>query len=159
MDLRHELSYDAAPARVFAMLADPDFRRAACAAQDVVSADVELERDGEGFRLTVDQVQRTTDLPSFARTFAGETTRAVQREVWLGPDAGSLSIEAPGTPTDVTGTIRLEPSGTGTTEVVELSLKVKVPLLGGRLEKLLAERIRAGMDAEHAVGTAWLEQP
>ena len=27
------------------------------------------------------------------------------------------------------------------------------------LEKLLAERIRAGMDAEHAVGTAWLEQP
>ena len=124
----------------------------------MVSADVELERDGEGFRLTVDQVQRTTDLPSFARTFAGETTQAVQREVWAGPDGGDLVIEAPGKPTDVRGTIRLEPAGSGTTEVVELTIKVKVPLLGGKLERLMAEKIRAGMDAEHTVGTTWLEE-
>lgn len=39
---------------------------------------------------------------------------------------------------------------------MELELKIKVPLVGGKLEKLLAERIAAGMDAEHAVGVAWL---
>ena len=158
MRFRHELSYDAPPEAVFAMLADPEFRRAACAAQDVVSADVEVERDGEGFRLTVDQVQRTTDLPSFARTFAGETTQAIQREVWAGPEGGSLTIEAPGKPTSVSGTIRLETAGGGTTEVVELDIKVKVPLIGGKLEKLMAEKVAAGMDVEHGVGVAWLER-
>jgi hypothetical protein len=40
---------------------------------------------------------------------------------------------------------------------VELELRIKVPLIGGKLEKLLAERVAAGMDAEHEVGVAYLE--
>ena len=82
MKFRHELAYDAPPAAVFEMLADPEFRQAACAAQDVISAEVTLEREGNGFTLTVDQEQRTDDLSSFARTFAGASTRAIQRERW-----------------------------------------------------------------------------
>jgi uncharacterized protein DUF2505 len=156
MRFRHELSYDAPPAQVYAMLADPDFRKASCEAMEVISADVQLERDGEGFSLVIDQLQNTKDLPAFARTFAGESTQAIQREVWLGTTTGSLSIESPGKPTSASGTIRLEPSGAGTTEVVELEIKVKVPLLGGRLEKLMAEKVAAGMDVEHSVGVAWL---
>jgi uncharacterized protein YndB with AHSA1/START domain len=158
MKFRHELAYDAAPEQVFAMLADPEFRRAACAAQDVVSADVRVSAKGEGFSLVIDQVQRTTDLPAFARTLAGETTQAVQREEWAGPTGGSLVIDAPGKPTSSTGTIALEPHGAGTREVVELEIKVKVPLLGGRLERLMAEKVQAGMDVEHTVGVAWLKE-
>ena len=37
------------------------------------------------------------------------------------------------------------------------TVTVKVPLVGGKLEKLMADRIRAGMDAEHGVGVTWLE--
>ncbi|GAA4379948.1 DUF2505 domain-containing protein [Nocardioides caricicola] len=156
MKFRHELTYDASPADVFEMLADPKFREAACAAQGVISADVQVERDGERFTLTIDQEQRTDDLPSFARTFAGDSTRAIQREEWTDPLGGTLRIDAPGKPSDVRGTITLEQQGDGTREVVELDLKIKVPLIGGKLEKLLAERITAGMEAEHGVGVAWL---
>ena len=159
MRFRHELTYDAAPAQVYAMLADPEFRRQSCEAMQVISADVQLqpERDGsEGFSLVIDQLQNTRDLPAFARTFAGESTQAIQREVWQDTTTGSLSIESPGKPTSATGTIRLEPSGAGTTEVVELEIKVRVPLIGGRLEKLMAEKVAAGMDVEHSVGVAWL---
>ncbi len=161
MQFRHELSYDAPPERVYAMLADPDFRRRSCEAMQVISADVQLDPDpdgGEGFTLTIDQQQNTKDLPSFARAIAGDSTQAIQREVWLSTTTGSLSIEAPGKPTSVAGTIRLEPSGSGTTEVVELEIKVKVPLVGGKLEKLLAEKVAAGMDAEREVGVRWLEE-
>ena len=157
MKFRHELSYDAPPAKVFAMLADPEFRRAACDAMEVISADVQLDRDGEGFNLVIDQQQNTKDLPGFARTFAGESTQAIQREVWLGPTTGDLSIESPGKPASATGTIRLEEAGGGTREVVELEIKVKVPLIGGRLERLMAEKVTSGMDVEHTVGVAWLE--
>src|SRR5688572_27706601 len=104
MKFRHELPYDAPPDRVFAMLADPAFRQSVAEAMDVISADVQLERNGEGFTLVIDQLQRTDDLPGFARTFAGDSTQAVQRETWTGAGGGDLRIEAPGKPTSISGT-------------------------------------------------------
>jgi hypothetical protein len=156
MKFRHELAYDAGPDQVFEMLADPAFREAACAAQDVISADVELTRTGNGFSLTVDQQQRTDDLPSFARAFAGDSTQAIQREEWADTTGGTLKIEAPGKPSEIAGTITLRPEGSRTVEIVELDVRIKVPLIGGKLEKLLADKVRSGMDSEHAVGVAWL---
>jgi hypothetical protein len=32
-----------------------------------------------------------------------------------------------------------------------------VPLIGGKLERLMAEKVAAGMDVEHGVGVTWLE--
>ncbi|CAB4686126.1 unannotated protein [freshwater metagenome] len=157
MKFRHELTYDAPPADVFAMLADPAFREATCAAQDVVSADVSITPRGAGFDLVIDQQQKTTDLPGFARTFAGDSTQAIQRESWSDATGATLVIEAPGKPTSSSGTITLSPKGSGTVEVVELEIKVKVPLIGGKLEKLIGEKIAAGMDVEHTVGSAWLK--
>ena len=157
MLFRNELSYDAGPDQVFAMLADPEFREAVCAAQDVISAEVDLTRTGNGFSLTIDQQQRTGDLPSFARAFAGDATRAIQREEWADSTGATLRIEAPGKPSEISGTITLRPEGSSTVEIVELDLRIKVPLVGGKLEKLLAERMRDGMDIEHAVGVAWLK--
>ena len=156
MRFRHELAYDATPAEVFEMLADPAFRERVSAALDVVSAEVTLERSGEGFSFTNDQVQRTAGLPSFAKKFAGDTTRAVQVEEWADAAGGTLRIDTPGKPASCAGTIRLEASGSGTTEVVELEIRMKVPLVGGKLEALMAEQVRNGMDVEHSVGEAWL---
>lgn len=157
MDFRHELAYDAPPDQVFAMLADPEFRRAACEAQDVISVEVDVETTGAGFEARIDQVQRTDDLPAFARTFAGDSTQAIQIESWSDATGGSVRIEAPGQPSEIAGTVALRPEGAGTREVVELALTVKVPLIGGKLEKVLAARIAAALDAEHEVGVAYLK--
>src|SRR3954454_22396512 len=99
MKFRHELSYDAPPEKVYAMLSSAAFRRQTCAAMEVISADVQLDPQpggGEGFSLVIDQLQNTKDLPGFARTFAGDSTQAIQREVWRGPTTGDLTIESPG---------------------------------------------------------------
>jgi hypothetical protein len=45
-----------------------------------------------------------------------------------------------------------------TFSVVELEIKVKVPLIGGKLEKLMAEKVAEGMDLERSVGVAWLKE-
>ena len=156
MRFRHELTYDASPAEVFEMLSDPAFREACCAAQGVISAEVDLERSGAGFTLTIDQERRTDDLPSFARAFAGDSTRAIQHEKWEDSTGGTLRIEAPGKPSEIKGTITLRPEGSGSREIIELDLKIKVPLIGGKLEKLLAETVTAGVESDHAVGVAWL---
>lgn len=156
MHFHHELAYDATPDEVFEMLADPAFREKVSAALEVVSADVAIDRRDEGFSLVNDQVQRIEGLPAFARKFAGETTRAIQTEEWPDSTGGSVRIDAPGKPSSIVGTIALLPADSGTTEVVDLDIKVKVPLIGGKLEGVLEDQVRHAMDVEQQVGQAWL---
>ena len=156
MKLRHEISYDAPLSDVYAMLADPDFRQASAAAMGVISADVTITPKGEGMSVLIDQVQPTEGVPGFAKKFAGETTRAVQTEEWGSPAGGSITIETPGKPTSIRGTLALSESGGRTTETLDVEVKVKVPLIGGKLEKLMADLVTAGMDKEQVAGAAWL---
>ena len=157
MQFSHELSYEAPPEEVYAMLADPSFRERVSLAREVVSFDVTLTPTGSGFTLVNDQIQPTAGLPSFAKKFAGETTKAIQREEWRDHSSGTLTIETPGKPTSMSGTITLSSSPGGTVERVDLEIKAKVPLIGGKLESLMADQVREGMDIEHQVGQAWLK--
>jgi hypothetical protein len=157
MEFRTELSYEASPDEVFAMLSDPAFREQVAEAQDVVSVEVRLTPTDEGFSLVSDQVQNTKGLPAIAKKIAGDTARAVIEEEWGSRTSGSVSITAPGKPTSTTGIIRLAPDGDGTVEIVELDIRVKVPLVGGKLEKVMADSIEDGYRVEHTVGRAWLQ--
>lgn len=156
MKLRHEITYDAPLADVFAMLSDPAFRKKSADAMGVISADVSINAKGAGISVKIDQVQPTEGVPSFAKKFAGATTRAVQTEEWDSPSGGTISIQTPGKPTSINGTLSLTTSGTTTTETLDVEVKVKVPLIGGKLESLMADLVTKGMDKEHAAGVAWL---
>lgn len=157
MRFQHELSYDASPDQVWEMLADQSFREAVCAAQGVDSAEVDLTRTGTGFSLVIDQQLGTGDLPSFARAFAGDSLHLVQREEWPDSTGGTVKIEAPGKPAQISGTVTLRPEGSSTVEIVELEVRIKVPLIGSRIEHLLVDKIRASLDVEHDVAVSWLE--
>lgn len=138
------------------MLSDPAWRERVGAAQGVVSSTVTVTPEDSGCRIVVDQVQDTAGLPAIAKKIAGETTRAVVTEAWTSPSAGTIEIVAPGKPTKAIGTVSLLPDGSGTRHVIELEVTVKVPIVGGKLENLMADNIKAGLDVEHTVGAAWL---
>lgn len=157
MLLRHEIAYDAPLVEVFAMLSDPAFRQASADAMGVISAEITITPAGLGIHVHIDQVQPTEGIPGFARRFAGETTRAVQTEEWDSPAGGRITIETPGKPTSISGTLSLTEVGGRTTETLEVQVKVKVPLIGGRLESLMGDLVTKSMDKEHAAGVAWLE--
>jgi carbon monoxide dehydrogenase subunit G len=157
MRFQHTSTYDAPPDAVYKMLTDPGWRERVATAQGVVSSDVTITPDGEGCRVVVDQVQNTSGLPAIAKKIAGDTTRAVVTEVWASPTSGTVEILAPGKPTHATGTVSLQSDGTTTQHVTDLEVTVKVPLVGGRLENLMADTIRKGLEIECAVGAAWLE--
>ncbi|WP_418059748.1 DUF2505 domain-containing protein [Pimelobacter simplex] len=157
MRYSRELAYDAAPDEVFAMLADPAFREKVAAAQQVVSVAVTATPAGTGVHLVIDQVQNTAGLPAIAKKIAGDTTQAVVREEWSGPASGTIEITAPGKPTRAAGTVTLVADGASTKHVVDLEVTVKVPLVGGKLEKLMTDNIDAGLTVEHSVGVAWLK--
>lgn len=139
------------------MLTDPAWREKVGAAQGVVSSDVTVTPAGKGARIVIDQVQNTAGLPAIAKKIAGDTTRAVVTEVWASPTTGTIEIVAPGKPTKAVGTVSLVPDGDTTRHVTDLEVTVKVPLVGGKLEKLMADNIGQGLAVEETVGAAWLE--
>ena len=156
--LRHDLTYDAPADAVTAMLADPAFREEVCDFQRVVRRTVVIEPVGEGMHVTIDQWQHTSGVPSFAKRFVGEETNIVQREIWSTPLLGDISIAIPGKPGDINGTARIDEAHGVTTETVDLSIKVGIPLLGGKLEDFVSGMVLRALKAENKVGRDYLSR-
>jgi hypothetical protein len=158
--IRHDLTYDAPASDVAAMLADPAFREEVCDAQGVLRHTVTVEGDATSgdLEVTVDQVQAAAGIPSFAKRFVGDEINIVQTESWSSPDAGDIRVSIPGKPGEMSGTARLAESGGRTTETVTLDIKVGIPLVGGRIEGLIADLLLKALRAENRVGRDYLSR-
>lgn len=156
MHFHQELEYDASPAEVYAMLADPAFREAVCEAGDSVRHDVSITPEGAGMSVSVDQVQPAAGIPSFARKIVGDEIEILQREEWSSETDASLDVSIPHKPGHLKGTITLRENGSGTVETVDAEVKVHIPMVGGKLEKLISDMLGSALRSEHRVGKAWL---
>lgn len=155
MKLRHELSYDAAPEAVLAMVTDPGYWDKVAVATAAISSKATVSADGDTTTVVVDQEQAVQGVPGFAKKFVGESTRAINTAVWHGLSA-AYKVDTPGKPTSMAGTVTVAPTGAGSTLTYDLDVKASVPLIGGKLEKLVVELTTAGFGKEQAVGVAWL---
>jgi hypothetical protein len=155
MRLRHELAYDAPPADVIAMMSDPIFWERVGAANDVISWAPTVSKEPGATRVVIDEEQKTAGVPSFAKRIVGDSTRVVITQVWRGQEA-DYTIETPGKPTHVHGTAAVSENGTGSVLTYDLDVKASVPLIGGKLEKLVVDLTKEGFDTEQSVGAAWL---
>lgn len=156
MKFEHEIRYDAAPERVYAMLADRSFREEVCDAQRVLERSVTVTPDGAGMQVTVDQKQPAKGIPSFAQKIVGDQIHILQKEAWSGPTDADLEVTIPGKPGNLVGEVTLRPNGTGTVETVSGEIKVNIPLVGGKLEKLIADMLEKALRTENRVGDRWL---
>jgi uncharacterized protein YndB with AHSA1/START domain len=152
MRVTHEVRYDASPDDVYAMLTDPAFREQAAGAQGATKVDVTVE----GASVRIDMVSPNTDIPAFARKVVGVSVHAIQEEEWDG-HAADFTITTPMMPASIHGRRELVADGDGCLDTFEGESKVRIPMIGGKLEKLFADKLAAGWDAEHGAGLSWLE--
>ena len=152
--LSKTLTYDAPAQAVAAMLDDPAFREAVLERQNVERGSVDIEGD----HVRIEQVRSGADLPSFARKFAGDEIVIVQQETWTSPTTADLELQIPGKPGEAVGTLALTEAGGTTTETVELTVSVRIPLVGGKVEGLIADMVGHALDREHEVGVEWLSR-
>lgn len=150
--IEKRLAYDAGVEEVAAMLADPAFREEVLTRQKVLRHSVSIT----GGQVHIEQVQGAQGLPSFARRLVGDEITIVQEETWTTPTTADVTVTIPGKPGDMTGTATLEGTGEGTVHRIELDVKVAIPLVGGKVEALVADMLTRAMDKEHAVGVEWL---
>lgn len=154
--LRHQISYPAGIDAVGAMLDDVAFREAVCRAEGVLRHDVKAADVSRGLSMTIERVHSTAGLPAVAAKFVGSTITVVQHEIWTSAHDAEVTVELPDRPAEITGTIGLTESGGVTTETVSLAIRVSVPLLGGRLEAMVADLLEAALGVEQRVGREWL---
>ena len=142
---------------VRAMLADPAFRQAVCTYQGVEDSGVTIEEYDDGsMTVDLDRTYGTALVPSFAQKFVGATIDLVQREEWISPTAATFEVTIPGKPGEMNGTARLVQSGADAVETVTMEVKVGIPLVGGKLEDLIAGLLDDAFRAENKVGLKWL---
>ena len=156
--ITEELRYDGATIdEVHEMLADPAFREKVCDYQRVLRRTVTIDRDGSGgMEVRIDQVQETKGVPGFAKKVVGDETNIVQTESWSTKERGDVLVTIPGKPGEMKGTASLAEDAGGTTETVALDVKVSIPIVGGKLEGLIADMLSKALRAEHKVGREWL---
>ena len=142
---------------VRAMLGDPEFRQAVCTYQQVEDSGVTIEEYDDG-SMTVDleRTYGTALVPSFARKFVGATIDLLQREEWSTPTQATFEVSIPGKPGEMNGTARLVQDGPDTVENIAMDVRVSIPLVGGKLEDLIAGLLKDAFRAENKVGLKWL---
>ena len=150
------MTYDAALADVSAMLDDPAYRDDVIAAQGGTGGTFEISTDGDVTTAVVDQVQPATGLPSYATKLIGSEINIVQREEWTSAAYADLHVTIPGKPGQMVGSITLDEDGATTTETVEVEITVNIPLVGGKIEKLIADMLRKALRAEEKVARDYL---
>jgi uncharacterized protein DUF2505 len=156
--IAHVLTYSGAFADVAAMLADPAFREEVCARQGVLRHSVRVSGRGAGMEVVVDRVHSADGLPSVARKLVGDEINIVQVERWTDADAADVTVTIPGKPAEMSGHITLTEDGGSTVESVTLDVRVGIPLVGGKIEDLVADLMVAALKAENKVGRDYLSR-
>jgi len=103
------------------------------------------------------------DLPGFAKKVLKPTSTVVSTDNWRdngdGTYGGTFTAEPKGQPVEVKGTTSLEPDGDSATRYeVTTSVKVKVPLIGSRIENFAKGDIQKQIADEFAAGDKWLSE-
>lgn len=154
--LVQELRYDAPVAEVAAMLCDPAFREEVCVSLRATSHDVKVDTGAGGTTVRIEMTQPTDRVPSFARKFVGDGAHIVQTETWRTTTEAEVVVTIPGKPGEMAGTARLVEVDGVTTETVDLQIKVRIPLVAGKIEDLIAKLLGSALRAEERTGQTWL---
>ena len=154
-----ELRYDGATLeQVHEMLATVAFREEVCDSQHVLRHTVTIDRLGKGMAVEIDQIQEARGIPGFAKKFVGDEINIVQSEDWTSPEKGNIHLSIPGKPGEMSGTALLTEDPDGTTETVNLTVKVNIPLVSGKIEGLIADLLLKALKAENKVGRDYLSR-
>lgn len=156
------ITYPADPAKVAAMLADPEYQRGRVARLGSDTVTSEVTPAGDGFSATASGTVPADKLPSAARKLVRSGVSFTVTEAWGGPAedgsrTGTLSIDAGGAPVRSSGALAMRPSGEQTVVEVDLELKVTVPLVGRAVEDKAMSMAGRVIADEESRAAAWLD--
>jgi uncharacterized protein YndB with AHSA1/START domain len=159
VDVIRTHTFEAPIDRVWAMFTDPASHIAKFEAMGHRNVEILEEDHSDGLRLVVTR-EVDLDVPGFAKKFIKPTNTLVSTDHWRdrgdGTYGGEFIAETKGAPVDVRGTTLIEPDGDRTRYTVTTTIKVNVPLVGGKIADFSKGIVNRQMDDEFRLGDQWL---
>lgn len=157
MKYRQTIDYPLPRERVFDCFANTDFIHAKYAGQGASQIMLlDAAQSGDEFRFTFSRdVPVQVDVPAFARSLVPATITLVQTDIWnRATGVGSLDIVFKGMPVSLHCAMTLDDRGEHALQTLDFDIRVSVPLVGGKLEKLLADdlQLKFAHDTEVSLG-------
>lgn len=147
---------------MYSALTDPEFLRARLAALGGKGAELLDHRSGpDGVEYHLRHGVEAHELPSAVRTLMRGDLTIDRVETWR-PDGvegyvGTVRVTIPGMPGEVSGGMTLVDLDPGSERVVDGSVRIPIPLVGGKVEDSVGGQISALLDAEHEFTEKWLD--
>ena len=148
MTIEYELDHPAEA--VYALLTDKAFLAERIEAVGEDPPNIKISKKGKKLNIELQRAARR-DLPKVAARIIGSVQKFTMNESWE-PDgegwSGSYLIEFDGVPGHVAADFDLQPEGDGCVYRITHKPKVKLPVIGKTLEKILASQVEEGCDQE-----------
>ncbi|MGW6935144.1 DUF2505 domain-containing protein [Lentzea sp. NPDC054927] len=94
-------------------------------------------------------------LPSVAKSLLGGDLVIQRVENWAA-GAGTVEVTLVGVPGRLDGSFTVTDNGSGSKLTLAGEVKVSIPLVGGKLEKVIAEQVAVLLDKESEFTSEWL---
>lgn len=160
--LEHRSAFPAPAATVFATLVDEAFLRARL--REIGGKDAALlrhTRTGDAVTFTLRQGVDAARLPSAARSLLRGDLVVEREERWR-PDgerfAAATSVTITGVPGEIRGQSRIGDQRDGSLLVVRAEVRVSIPLVGGKLEQVVAGQVTKLLATESEFTEKWLAE-
>ncbi|MDQ3761640.1 MAG: DUF2505 domain-containing protein [Actinomycetota bacterium] len=152
--LRHR--YPEPPERMREVLTDPAYLREKLRAVGGPRAElVSREQDERGVTVVLRQAVPQDALPSFLRSVLPGDLTIRRTETWTS-SGGRVHAVVDGAPGTITGVMRFEPDPAGCVLGAQLTAEVGLPLIGGKVEKIITDNVATLMEAEYRFTLEWL---
>lgn len=163
MRMKETWTSDNAVADAYRAHLDQWVREEGCRKAGAVEFTVTITEDDEATTVVLDRQVPMKGLPGPAAKVIGDKVRIVQTERWYAPDSGDVSraditVEFPGKPIAMTAEASIDPTDSGSTEVVAGEVKVKVPMVGRVIEPEVVKQIVRSLRIEMQIGLDWLAE-
>ncbi|MDO5736555.1 MAG: DUF2505 domain-containing protein [Propionibacteriaceae bacterium] len=157
MHLSYRHTYDASADAVIALMANPDFLSDVATQSGATSHDVRIEGP-------TTHMEMALEAPADVAKFVGKTIHVTQSLTWGNPDAqgtrrGTVDIAVAGLPIKMAAVAVLSPTGPDTSVgTYEGDLNVRIPLVGKKVESLVAPSINDAFDGIQRRAQEWLKR-
>ncbi len=161
MHITQSFVYPAPLDRISTMYADPGYLLHRLDRTGVVDPHVDVT-EGAGTTTVVATLTGDTSLlPSAARRFV-KSGLSGRLTLTLTPRQGSsrratLDVAISGAPVSASGAMVLTESGDTTSATIDVDFSVKIPLMGGTIEKQAVGYVRGALETEPAAAAQWLD--
>jgi hypothetical protein len=156
--------YEVGVQQVYAAFADERYwlTRLADSGADTATLD-SMTVDGDGIDVATTQGIRRDRLPALAAQFHPGDLEVTRSERWAPIRDGKAHAEVTGkvrgAPAKLSGDAVLEPDGSGSTLHFTATVRVDIPLVGGKIESFIGAQLAELVAAEQRFTSIWVDTP